>query len=325
MAARNEQSRIAAKLDNLLAVDYPPDKLQIIVVSDGSTDDTNEIVESYADRGVHLERLERDQGKAVALNQGVARATSDVLLFCDVRQRIDAQALCQLVAWFDDPRVGAVSGELHLEGDQGPGAYWQYEKAIRGAESGVDSVVGATGALYAVRRTLFKELPPGCLLDDVYTPMQVVFAGYRVGFEPDARVFDQEASIEGEFARKARTLAGNFQLFHLVPDMLRPRRNRIFFQVISHKVLRLVCPFALVLLFLTNLVLVLGGFQLGPLYWVMLFGQLLAYGLAIWAFARTGHVGRLARLCHTFVVLNAAAVEGLRRYLKGELRWTTGR
>lgn len=325
MAVRNEESRVGGKIDNLLALDYPRNKLRIVVVSDGSTDNTDQIVRGYAAQGVDLERTNQALGKAVALNLGVRRATGEILLFCDVRQRIDAGALRQLVAWFADPKVGAVSGELHIESTKGPGMYWKYEKTIRAAESRVDSVVGATGALYAMRRELFVDLPAGCLLDDVFTPMQVVAQGYRVGFEPNARVFDDEASMDGEFARKARTLAGNFQLLDMMPSLLNPLKNRVFFQFVSHKTARLVCPAALMVLLLSNLVLlwVPGSLRIG--YWSVFGGQVLGYGLALWATFSPRPVGRLARLCHTFVVLNVAAVEGLRRYLKGELQWTTGR
>lgn len=326
MAAHNEEARIGTKLDNLLSLDYPAEKLEIVVVSDGSNDGTDDVVRGYADRGVLLERNETPQGKAVALNRGVARASGEILLFCDARQRIDGDALQTLLPWFADPRIGAVSGELQLETEQGPGVYWAYEKLIRAAEGKVDSVVGATGALYAIRRHLFRELPPNCLLDDVFTPMQIVLQGYRVTFEPEAKVYDSEASVQGEFSRKARTLAGNFQLLQQLPELLDPRKNRVFLQLLSHKLMRLACPFALVTLLGSNAYLVLTLAPGWPLYATTLAGQLLGYGLAAKALLFGDEkAGKLTRLSHTFVTLNAAAVEGLRRFLSGELGWTSGR
>jgi cellulose synthase/poly-beta-1,6-N-acetylglucosamine synthase-like glycosyltransferase len=325
LAARDEADRIAAKLDNLLALDYPSDKVEVVVVSDGSTDGTDEIVAAYRDRGVVLVRLDPPGGKAIALNHAMQRARGEVVVFCDARQRVDQGALRAIVPLFADPRVGAVSGELVLESERGPGAYWLYEKLIRAAEGRVDSVVGATGALYAIRRHLFKELPRGTLLDDVYTPLQIVLEGYRVLFQPEARVYDEEADVGAEFSRKARTLAGNFQLLEQLPAILNPVRNRVFLQYVSHKLLRLVCPYALAGLLGANIVLVLTGAPGWPLYAATLGGQLAGYGLALKGALQGEGAGRLGRLSYTFVTLNLAAVEGLRRYLAGELSWTSAR
>lgn len=325
LAAHDEAARIGDKLDNLLGLDYPADKLQIIVVSDGSTDATDEIVRGYANRGVVLVRVEQAAGKPTALNRGVERATGDVVLFCDARQRIDEGAVRALVRHFHDPAVGAASGELHIASEQGPGVYWKYEKLIRAAEGAFDSVVGATGALYAIRRELFSPLPAETLLDDVYTPMQIAMRGYRVLFEPDAKVFDVEASSAGEFSRKARTLAGNYQIVGQLPQLLNPLKNRLWFQYASHKLARLVCPFALTTLLASNVVLVGTGAPGWPLYVVTLAAQLAAYGAAIKRAVSAEDAGAFARVSHTFVVLNAAAVEGLRRYLTGNLAWTHAR
>jgi cellulose synthase/poly-beta-1,6-N-acetylglucosamine synthase-like glycosyltransferase len=324
LAAHNEARVIGAKLDNLLGLDYPQAKLTIIVVSDGSTDGTDDLVRGYASRGVTLVRLSEPRGKPAALNRGVAVARGEVVLFCDARQRIDPAALKALCACLADPDVGAVSGELCLAGERGPGFYWRYEKAIRQAEGQVDSVPGATGALFAIRRELWRDLPRDCLLDDVYTPMQILLGGHRVGFEPAARVFDEEADLTGEFNRKARTLAGNFQLVAQLPQLLNPRRNRICVQFISHKLLRLACPYALATLFGSNLVLVATFAPGWPLYVATLAGQLGVYGLAALE-ALGGRGGRLGRVSHTFVVLNLAAVAGLWRYLTGDLAWTSAR
>ncbi|HMA96916.1 MAG TPA: glycosyltransferase family 2 protein [Polyangiaceae bacterium] len=322
VAAHNEAQNIGTKIENLLALDYPKEKLQIIVASDGSTDETNSIVEAYADRGVVLVRLKQARGKPSALNEAVSCATGDVVVFCDARQRVDANAISALVACLADPTVGSVSGELHMEDTKGPGAYWKYEKVIRNAESRVGSVPGVTGALHAMRRSLFEPIPRDAILDDMFTPLQVMLRGYRVVFEPEAKAFDREADTKDEFRRKARTLAGNYQLLSYLPDLLNPLRNRIFWQFTSHKLLRLICPFALVSLYLSNVVLVLSPSPGWPIYVISLGGQSVAYALAIYSQISGKSTGKAARLAHTFVVLNAAAVEGLRRYLRGDFTWT---
>ncbi|MGN6105230.1 MAG: glycosyltransferase family 2 protein [Kofleriaceae bacterium] len=322
MAAHNESVHLRGKLADLLSIDYPADKYQIIVVSDGSSDGTDEIVASFADRGVILERLDRPSGKAAALNHGVARATGDLVLFCDARQRLAPGALRELVRHFADQDVGAVSGELHMPAERGPGMYWRYEAFLRAHESRVDSTVGATGALYAIRRRLFRMLPAGTLVDDLFTPLQIALRGYRVMFEPAAALYDAEATPRCEFARKARTLAGNYQLLVHLPQLLYPWRNRLFFQLVSHKLLRLACPFALAGLFASNLVLVATFAPGWPIYVATLGAQVAAYGLALRG-ARAGErAGKLARLSHTFALLNLAAVEGLRRFLVSDLSWT---
>lgn len=321
MAAHNEAARIAAKLDNLLALDYPADKLEIVVVSDGSSDGTADIVRGYRGRGVHLVELDRAGGKPSALNAGVRRATGEVLLFCDARQDIDPAAARALVAPLADPTVGAVSGELMMPGEKGPGLYWRYEKMIRAAEGRFDSVVGATGALYVIRRELYRELPAATLNDDMYTPLQIALRGYRVLFEPGAVAHDVEASLEGEFGRKARTLAGNYQLLRQLPQLANPFKNRLFGQYVSHKLMRLLCPFALTTLLASNVYLVATGAPGWPLYVLTLTGQLVAYGAALKHAIDADSAGKLARTSYTFVVLNAAAVEGLRRFLTGDTSW----
>lgn len=322
LAAHDESAHLRAKIESLLALDYLADKLEIIVVSDGSTDATDEIVASYADRGVILERIERPSGKPTALNRGVARARGELILFCDARQQVSRGALRALVRLFADPDVGAASGELHMPGARGPGVYWRYEAFIRARESKVDSLVGATGALYAIRRKLYRMLPEDSLVDDMFTPLQIALRGYRVVFEPGAALYDVEASPAGEFARKARTLAGNFQLLGHLPRVLHPLRNRLFFQFVSHKLMRLVCPFALAGLLASNVVLVLTFAPGWPLYVLTLAGQIGAYALALRGATAGERAGKLARVSHTFAVLNLAAVEGLRRFLVRDLAWT---
>jgi biofilm PGA synthesis N-glycosyltransferase PgaC len=243
IAARNEAARLPARIANLLASDYPVNRLQIIVASDGSTDATPAAIKKFGS-AVELVTVPRS-GKAAALNAAVQHARYPILVFADARQRFAGDAIRRLVSHFHDPQVGAVSGELVLDCEtsvsassigEGVGAYWKYEKWLRRGEAVVGSTLGVTGAIYAMRRWLWQPLPAETLLDDVLGPMRVVLRGYRVTFDSFARAFDETArSASAETRRKVRTLAGNFQLLAQEP-----------LQLVSHKVARLLVPYALI-------------------------------------------------------------------------------
>lgn len=260
LAARNEAARLPARLTNLLALPYPGAR-EIIVVSDGSTDGTAGVEASFAP-DVRLLEVPPG-GKPLALNAAVAIATGDVLVFADARQWFSEHALLELVANFADPRVGGVTGELVLDCEEGPaaastigegvGLYWKYEKWLRKHESTVWSTLGATGAIYALRRHLWRPLPSHTLLDDVLAPMRAVLAGTRIVFEERARAYDR-ASSDGaaESRRKTRTLAGNYQILAQEPRLLLPIVNPVWVQYVSHKVGRLAVPWALVALLFSS-------------------------------------------------------------------------
>src|SRR5512143_564229 len=237
IAVHNEEDCIEAKLAGCLALDYPADRLEVVVASDGSDDRTDALVGGFAPGRVRLVRVPRG-GKAAALNAGIAQASGEILVLTDAREELEPGALRALVENFADPRIGAASGELHLrlrenpQGGEGLGLYWRYEKAIRRAESAFDSTVGVTGALWALRRDLHVPLDPRTILDDVAAPMEVVLGGFRVVFEPRALAYDLISDApRREYQRKNRTLAGNYQLLALRPALLDPRRNRLFFQL----------------------------------------------------------------------------------------------
>jgi cellulose synthase/poly-beta-1,6-N-acetylglucosamine synthase-like glycosyltransferase len=250
VVAYNEALSIEARLENLLSLDYPADRLEILVGSDGSTDDTVERARRYQPFGVRVQPFTHRRGKPAVLNALVPHASGDIVLFADARQRFEPATLRAIVADFNDASVGAVSGELMLEtadaavhAGQGAALYWRYEKMIRSAESRTDSTVGATGAIYAIRRSLFVTIPDDTLLDDVVIPLRIVQQGYRVVFEPAARAFDYASTTaQQEFGRKARTIAGTFQLFSRERWLFDPRRNRLWFATMSHKGLRLLLP-----------------------------------------------------------------------------------
>jgi cellulose synthase/poly-beta-1,6-N-acetylglucosamine synthase-like glycosyltransferase len=273
VAARNEAERLAARLDNLLGLDYPDHLREIVVVSNGSTDATLEVLSAYRDR-LRAIRVP-ESGKALALNAGVAHARHAILVFADARQIFERGALRSLVANFADPSVGGVSGELVLDCEaadggaaqssiaDGLGAYWRYEKWLRRHESAVGSTLGATGCIYALRRSLWRPLPPDTLLDDVLAPMRAVLKGARMVFDERARAFDRAASDAGaEARRKIRTLAGNYQILWLEPRLLIPIVNPVWPQYMSHKIGRLLVPYALLAIFGSSAVLALerGGY-----------------------------------------------------------------
>lgn len=286
VAARNEASRLVARVTNLLGQTYPR-PLEIIVVSDGSTDGTREALTAFGSR-IRLLELPKG-GKPVALNAGVAAARGDIVVFADARQRFAPDAIASLVSNFADPQVGAVTGELILDCEEDPakplnttigggvGLYWKYEKWLRRHESRVWSTLGATGAIYAMRRSLWKPLPAGALLDDVLAPMRVVLAGQRIVFDERARAFDRVAeSSEAESRRKVRTLAGNYQILRLEPRLLLPFVNPVWAQYASHKIGRLLVPWALLAAFVASVALAGHSW----LYAVALIVQLCFYGLA---------------------------------------------
>ncbi len=284
IAARNEARRLPARIENLLASDYPKDRMQIVVASDGSTDATLDALQPYG-AAVDLIMLPPG-GKARALNAAVARARNPILVFADARQRFAPHTIRRLVRHFERLSVGAVSGELVLDCERGGsastvaggvGAYWKYEKWLRRREAVVGSTLGVTGAVYAMRRVLWEPLPPDTILDDVLGPMRVVLRRYRVLFDATALAFDEASSdVVVETQRKVRTLAGNFQLLGLEPRLLVPGLNPVWLQFMSHKVGRLAVPYALLALLASNVWLASGSWM----YTAALAGQLAFYGLA---------------------------------------------
>ncbi|GGA76540.1 glycosyl transferase [Edaphobacter acidisoli] len=317
IAARNEERNLPIKLDNLQQLAYPKDRIQIVVVSDGSTDRTASILREQPAHVVPV-ILDESHGKASALNAAVKQATGEVLVFMDTRQTIDANAVAELVSCFADRTIGAVSGELLLENASGApqtdalGIYWKIEKVVRKLESASGSVVGVTGAIYAMRRELYTDIPAGTLLDDVFVPMNVARTGKRVIFQPTAIARDRIFNEKGkEFSRKVRTLTGNYQLLKLAPWLLSPA-NPLLFRLISHKLLRLAVPLLLAVMLVTS------GMAGGPFYKTLFWIQIFFYALAV-----IGELNSSVRkfkpiaIANTFVMLNAAAAVAFYNFLTG--------
>jgi poly-beta-1,6-N-acetyl-D-glucosamine synthase len=318
MAAHNEEKNLPAKLANLAALQYPPELIEIVVASDASTDATEEILQS-AGKAIVPVILKQQKGKASALNQAVKHATGEIIVFFDTRQMVDSNSVPELISCFADPEIGAVSGELLLVDAKGRatgdalGLYWRIEKMVRKLESATGSVVGVTGAIYALRKELFVELPEGTLLDDVLIPMNAVRGGKRVIFLPTAvardRIFPNPAT---EFRRKVRTLTGNYQLLRTAPWLL-TISNPLLFRFVSHKLMRLLVPFLLVLLLLASSV------AKGWIYRASFVGQLIFYGLAILGWLSPGmRRSRIIGIAWTFTMLNFAAVLALYNFLTGQ-------
>jgi len=327
VVAHNEAARITERVDNLLALDYPRDHLDIVIGSDGSADRTVELARTYKNAGVVVVAFPARRGKAAVLNDLVPRARGEIVVFADARQQFDKGSLRALVAPFADPRVGAVSGELILaenaEGTavgEGIGFYWRYEKFIRRSEAAVDSTVGATGAIYAIRRDLFEPMPDDTILDDVLIPARITARGYRVLFEPGARAHDRAAgTAQDELRRKVRTIAGRFQIFARERWLLDPLRNRLWFQTVSHPGFRLLIPVFLITAFGANLFMLARA-----LYHWSLAAQLGFYAAAVSGYALRNARRRipLLTLPYTVCLLNWATVLAFVRFITGRQRVT---
>jgi poly-beta-1,6-N-acetyl-D-glucosamine synthase len=316
IAARNEEANLPSKLENLRLLDYPPALLEVVVASDGSTDRTASILRDQVSPVVAV-ILEESNGKAHALNEAVKHATGEVLVFLDARQSVEPDAVSELTTCFADPTVGAVSGELLLESSGGGsqdalGIYWKIEKIVRKLESASGSVVGVTGAIYAIRRELYTEIPAGTILDDVFVPMNVARKGKRVIFQPSAVARDRLFSEKGkEFSRKVRTLTGNYQLLRLAPWLLSPA-NPLLFRFISHKLMRLLVPLLLLLMLIAS---AMAG---GAFYWAIFWFQVLFYVSAVFGtLVPSVKQFKPVGIASTFVMLNAAAALAFYNFAAG--------
>lgn len=314
----NAEAYIARKIKSLLALDYPADRLEMLFLSDASSDRSDEILADYAERypgRIRVFRAESRAGKPSALNRLRREAKGELLLMTDIRQELNHGCLRELVSYLADPSIGAVSGSLELRGDTGAGFYWKYEKWIRQNEGRFRSMVGVTGALYALRAGDLIDIPKDIALDDMWVPMRLRLQGKRIVFAPLAIAFDQAFDDEREFGRKARTLAGNYQLFAALPKLVVPFVNPSWFETFSHKIMRLLCPWALLgLLAVCGWLLGQGQGHMKP--WEFRVIQLLAAGqLGFYLLALAGmRFGKLGNIARTFVVLNVAALVGLWRF-----------
>lgn len=324
IAAYNEEDGIAESLENILLLDYPSEKLEIIVASDGSDDTTESIVAQYAHRGVRLLSLPR-RGKIYALNDAIARATGEILVFSDANSIFEKQALCKLVRNFADPQVGGVGGNSiytrYINSDscsEGENLYWTYDKWLKQMESLTGSIVSAPGAIYAIRRELYQPLHNSTATDDFAISTLVVEQGLRLVFESEARAYEYALPAASlEFSRKVRLMTRGLRGIVLRKKLLNLFRYGFYsIELFTHKLLRRLVPFFLLILFLCSVVLS----REGIVYTSAVVAQLGFYTLAgIGYFFRHKPVGRLRLLYIPFFycLANAAAFLAFMNLLRG--------
>ncbi len=318
--AYNEAEHIAGKIRDSLHLHYPPEKLEILVATDGSRDRTPEIARGLADGNrVQVLCFERNRGKISTLNDGVRAARGEIVVFSDATARLYPDSLRALLANFADPEVGAASGRYTVvrADEVGIGKsedfYWKYETFLKIQESELDSTLGAHGHLHAIRRELYPFPSPGTINDDYVIPVSVLGRGYRAVYEPDAVVYEEAREMTG-FGRRVRIMAGNVQQMREIRGLLRPLRIFPLFFFLSHKVSRLVVPFAMVGALLCNLAL-LGS----PFYLTLLWLQALFYGLALAGWVLPLRPKTLL-LPYYFLMINAAVFPGVYHAMTGRRR-----
>lgn len=321
VAAYNEQDVIAEKLENSLSLDYPADKLEILVVADGSSDGTCDAVRAYAQRGVRLEYQPERRGKNHAVNRVVPLAHGEVVVFSDANSMFAKDSLRKLVRNFASPEVALVAGEKRIvQGGgtvaDGEGLYWRYESWLKRLDSSVSSVMGAAGEIFAIRKERYAPPPEDSIIEDFVLSMGLVRDGHRVVYEPEAISLEEASpNAREEFKRKVRIVAGGWQAVLRLKPLLSPRYGVVSFQYVSHRVLRwLVVPFLLPLLLVLSAVL-----AASPLYAALLALQLAFYGLAALGYAleRRERQWKPAYLPFFFAFLNVAALAGAWRYWTG--------
>lgn len=323
ISAYNEEVCLRGKLENLRQLAYPTEKLEVNIVSDGSTDGTNEILRAAEGPNIRALILPERGGKANALNQAVAAARHEILVFSDAATLFAPDAVQNLVRHFVDPSVGVVCGALQFEGTeeskQTDGVYWSYESMLRLMEARLGATLTASGAIYALRRVCYQPLPPGSVLEDFLVPMNARKQGFRVLYDPEAVGTEFAAStVGGEFTRRVRLAVGSFRA---LGELVRvPLRGFTMVAFVSHKLLRWSVPFLLIGILVSNVLLVnrsYYGFALG--------GQLIFY---LWAvlgyFLRNRMQGvRFALVGYFLLAMNLAFLVGFFRYLLGrqEVTW----
>jgi cellulose synthase/poly-beta-1,6-N-acetylglucosamine synthase-like glycosyltransferase len=333
IAAYNEEAVLGAKLENLRATRYPADRIEFLVGSDGSTDTTNDILRAAEGGGLRAEYFERNRGKAAVLNDLVARARGEIVVFSDANTVYTPTTIGALVDGFEDPEVGGVCGELVLEVDargmsgQGESWYWKYETAIKRWESNCGTLIGATGGVYAIRRSLYEPLDTSVpLTDDLLIALQIVRQGYRVIYSPDALAMEGTPdSVAQEFRRKSRIGAQNFNTLRFIGGLLHPRYGFAAFAFWSHKIVRWAVPVLLLTLLLSSALLARGS----AVHLVVLLGGGVLGVLAAggWLLDRLGLRLGVFGLPLYFVAVNAALFVGFIRFVMGTqpTTWTVER
>jgi cellulose synthase/poly-beta-1,6-N-acetylglucosamine synthase-like glycosyltransferase len=320
IAAYNEAAVIEERIRNALRLDYPPEKLEIVVASDGSSDATPDLVSRYAGRGVRLLHNPQRRGKAATLNSAIPELKGDIVLLSDANTHTDPSAARKLVRWFMEPQVGVVCGRLVLTdpatGKNADSLYWQYETFLKKCEGRLGALLGSNGAIYALRRELYRPIAPNTLVDDLVIPLRAKLeTGCAILYESEAVAREETApDVRAEFHRRSRIGAGGFQSIQVLWRLLDPRRGWIAFTFFAHKILRWLCPFFLLGMLVSNCLLWRDPFYLG-----LLFGQVGFYLLSAAAVLVPTRFRSLKplRLTTMFTSMNLALLVGFCRWLRG--------
>jgi len=331
ISAFNERDVIAAKLENSLEIDYPRDRLEIMVVSDASDDGTDEIVEGFEGRGITLLRMPERGGKTLGLNAAAKAAHGDLLVFSDANAMYRPDAIRALVRNFSDPQIGAAVGESTYsdsanDAERSESAYWRYETAIKRLESRIGSVVGGDGAIYAIRRELYRPMAADALSDFV-NPLQIVKRGKRCVYEPDAVSVEEAAgSFVKEFRRKVRIVNRAWRATMSMKGLMNPFGHGLFaWMLISHKLMRWLVPAFLTTLLLVNFALI----DQHPIYRIALWTQVAFYGAALTGalLRRYVELPIFLYVPYYFCLVNLASAKGILEAFKGKkyTTWSTAR
>jgi len=329
ITAYNEERDIAQKLQNTLALDYPRDRLEILVASDGSTDKTDEIVRGFAPQGVRLVRVEGRVGKTETQNQAVRQATGDVIVFSDATTKYERMNLRKIVRNYADPTVGAVSGRYEYFNPTGASIgvgnilFWKYENFIKSSQTRIKTITGCCGCIYSVRRALYEPLPPD-IISDLVEPLKILEKGYRIVFEPDAVAHEETTEKTGEeFNMRIRVITRGMRGMLFMRKLFNPLRHGfVSFQLISHKLLRWLMPVFMVAALVTN------AFMLGRPFYNLTFAlQVAFYALAIlgWLAERFHVRSRILSVPLYFSTVNLASLISMYRIWKGHkaVTWET--
>ncbi|MCI0392815.1 MAG: glycosyltransferase family 2 protein [Acidobacteria bacterium] len=323
IAAYNEENDLAAKIENTLSLDYPSERMEIIVASDCSTDRTDEIARSYAERGVVLYRQKSRLGKTVAQSRAVKVSTGDILIFSDATTIYEHDAIRQIVRSFADPEVGCVAGQLvYLDRTssavgKGCRSYWGYEKFLKKCESQLSSLIGVSGCLYAVRRSCHARLAHD-MIDDFVVATEIHLQGLRTVYEPGA--ISLEATNQrsrDEFRMRVRVIEQTMNALSRYREILNPFRHGMFaIQMLCHKLLRYTVPFWLLTAFIANAALV----RYSEFYLLSFIGQITFYGIALVGLLADRSKLSLGPLtfAYYFTLVNAASLLGFLKFIRGE-------
>jgi cellulose synthase/poly-beta-1,6-N-acetylglucosamine synthase-like glycosyltransferase len=331
IAAYNEETSIAAKLENTLSLEYPKEKLEVIVASDGSTDSTDSVVKQFHDQGVILNRVEGRVGKTETQNQTVAKATGDIVIFSDATTNYKEDAIKKIVRNYADPQVGAVSGRYEYVNPTGAAVgfgtvlFWKYENLIKRLQTRIQTITGCCGCIYSVRRSLYEPLPRD-IISDLVEPLKILEKGYRIAFEPEAVAYEETTeTAKEEFGMRVRVISRGMNGLWYMRHLFNPfKYGFVAFQLFSHKVLRWVIPFMLLLLLASNI------FLIGKTFYTICFIVQVLFYLGAgtgYLLDRKGRKAKLLALPLYYCVVNAASITAFFRMIFGKkaIVWETAR